>query len=254
MDSLGVRVIVGSQDCAAALCVDEALPGLTHCRRHASIAEIRAAREASPSNGLAALEAMDRGEPQPAFKSHAETHEEEEPMPVAEPNGDAPVHAIGMQKAPKWTRANTVAAIQAFAGRHKRPPRNADRTARNGLPPQGQPSGHVWSDLVEEAGFPRPARGGVKGSGRAAAKPPAPVERDAHPDPGPAPSRELEPVATGSGLEPAARPDEPSLLASTIANLDAFRAEAERFDEISIDAACKRDAILRLVEALESLS
>lgn len=85
MDHLGVRIEVTpvtnldleTKYCVRPLCLNEALSGGFYCRSHAPISQLRP-RNGHEDSGLAALEAMDLGEPQPVPVSRPQS---EEPKP-----------------------------------------------------------------------------------------------------------------------------------------------------------------------------
>lgn len=98
MAALGVPIVVGgraeavtrvsaqeataTRDCVRPGCTEFAEPGLAECRRHADVGVLRARREhAENGSGLAALEAMDAGEPQTAARYPADIPEISEPQP-----------------------------------------------------------------------------------------------------------------------------------------------------------------------------
>lgn len=129
-----------------------------------------------------ALERMDEGEPQaPEELGAAEGAADPSagelrgrsggdragPLPDEAQTGHGPKGAerVGrpeQHRAPanrKWTRASGIEAIQEFALEHGRPPTTRDMNALASLCSQRDDLGS-WADLVEAAGFPRPARGG----------------------------------------------------------------------------------------------
>jgi hypothetical protein len=90
MTAVSAHVVLKTRDCVTRGCVEAAVKGLATCRRHAPVAELRRLREeqeavsgvvAMSDDGLAALERMDAGEPQP----------EREPAHEPEPGHDAEV-------------------------------------------------------------------------------------------------------------------------------------------------------------------
>lgn len=65
----------------------------------------------------------------------------------------------------RWTLDTSVAAVQAWAAREGRPPRQKDATGDPLLPSAStaRDFGLSWADLIERSGFPRPHRGGAGG-------------------------------------------------------------------------------------------
>lgn len=153
MATLGVEVIVTaisaqelvSADCVTPLCVDTALKGSLHCRRHASIAELRALH-GDVQNGLTALQAMDAGLPQPV----------EVPAPAT-----SPARVPKARRSEPWTPAEIIAAIQKWAADHDGEPPTADEWeyADDDHPNYGIVRRRLGSfpEALKQAGFaPRP--------------------------------------------------------------------------------------------------
>jgi hypothetical protein len=63
---------------------------------------------------------------------------------------------------PRWTREKVISAIQAWAAEHGRPPQQREATGASSLPNASSVREHCgsWADAIEQAGFPRPGRGG----------------------------------------------------------------------------------------------
>ena len=124
----------------------------------------------------------------------------------------------GVGPGPKWTEEKAIAAIQAWAREHGRPPSGNDAKGDRSLPsaPTCKRLGG-WATLIERAGFPRPTRGTryKDSSGLALAERPVSEETTAAPD-------EQEPAAAETP-GPAA-PAPPSPRAALLGVLDALRA------------------------------
>jgi hypothetical protein len=143
-----VTALLETQFCVTPLCVDEALPGLRNCRRHASITEIRGAHEGS--DGLAALEAMDRGEQQAI---QAETMPETTHRDV-DANGRWGCKIAGCEGRSERNTGPTAYLCEAHAVTARR----AARDRKLGKPRSAKPSGRAPSKpkAVEPVGTPDP--------------------------------------------------------------------------------------------------
>lgn len=261
MATLGVRVewspvtavsaqkLLATRDCVYPNCPREADPGTHHCRTHQAYERdlIRAIPEGPHGAARASVQ--------------------EPSIQVAKQEAAAPKEAPVVQPSTSWTRETAIAAVQKFARTHGRPPGSSDLGRKNGLPSLPFAWGDKFSDLIVAAGF-EPSRfgPGSKSSGRGPAKPKTAVE----PEPSPVPA-EAEPeqpnlseLATGLA-ELAPRPDSKAdpgvplagispLIDRLIGQRRELVEEALRLNELSVEAATKRDAIYQLVNQLEELA
>ncbi len=169
--TVSVQAMTETLDCVTPLCVDAALPGLQHCRRHAPVAQLAAQR----ANGYQA---------QP------------EPRPLGARWTDEDI----LDAIRHWATEHG-----------QPPTANHWRNRHNGYPSLSVVTGHFgsWATAIERAGFPRPVRG-LHRQGQAPKAPekltPSPVVRQAASTAAAAVGEESpEPVAAELG----ARPDEP---------------------------------------------
>lgn len=178
--SVSAQALTESRDCLQPLCVETALPGLDHCRRHTSIADLRAARgNGNLADGLDALKAIDAGLPQP--RHSVVVAEQEVLAPSPEPKETSPIRAT------KWTPDTIVAAIQQWAADHDGQPPTVSQWMRagNGHPACSTVHERVgsFSAALKLAGFePRPqgaqaANRNRTGSGKAPASAPRQARR-----------------------------------------------------------------------------
>lgn len=250
-----------SRDCVAPLCVDVALAGLEHCQRHASIADIRAARKnGHQADGLAALEAMDAGEPQRLVTPPTPRVEMDIPRDIPDAkltaNGstepereavsmDTPVLGKDGRRRVPWALPEILEAFRAFHVEHGRWPLVSDAKGNQALPSSRGPEslGLTWQDIWDrlDAGKVPTGAGALKYLGRSAAarkkqkrsgraaerKDTAAVETPIpSPDP-PATSRDLEPLGKGNTTEATARPDD--LRATELAQINADRRKVDAY-------------------------
>jgi Homing endonuclease associated repeat len=162
-----IQELTETRICAQPLCTSDAMKMSRWCRAHAPIRELQAARTQDGGPGGSATRKPDGGDPAAV------------PAGPGSPN-DTVKTGKGISR---WTREAMIQAVQAFAAREGRPPRQIDAVGDPRLPNSSTSRQHFggWADMVEAAGFPRPTRGGPGINKRQVRAPKAPEKLPASP-------------------------------------------------------------------------